>query len=425
MNDYNPIVYLTESLWRDEAFTVLLARHSLAEIISLTSLDFNPPFYYLLLHGWMRLFGPSEIAIRSLSLLFFIFLLLINYRFCLEFVTKKWAKAISLLMLINPMLFYYAFEARMYSMFAFLATLSMFAFYKRKWLIYILSTVCGLYTHSYMAFMVMVQVAYVLILLLKKNTNNILPFFLSLGSIALLYAAWIPILISQWMRSRQSWIYPIDIQLILSVLGNLFTGYEGTPAGLWRLTSLLSLVLIGTMVVFTKKKLLPNILFTLWIALPLILVLAVSLVKPLFVNRYLIFVSVAEVMVMGLVIAQMNDRRLQISLYSVTLLACLAMTIFSVPYKKKLDMRSVYQQLNTVASKNSILMVDPLVLFEGLYYYTYPSRIFIYNPQGTSLPSYLGTAITPKETVITSLPQGFPIYTISRDGAVAYSPSHN
>ncbi|MCP4417703.1 MAG: YfhO family protein, partial [Chloroflexi bacterium] len=55
----------------DEAFSYLFARMPLAEIIPtlLAEGDSHSPLHYLLLHGWMKLVGDSELALRFLSLL--------------------------------------------------------------------------------------------------------------------------------------------------------------------------------------------------------------------------------------------------------------------------------------------------------------------------------------------------------------------
>src|SRR3954467_1566998 len=54
--------------WIDEAITVGIASHPLADIPSTLRLDGSPPLYYLLLHGWMAVAGTGEAATRALSL---------------------------------------------------------------------------------------------------------------------------------------------------------------------------------------------------------------------------------------------------------------------------------------------------------------------------------------------------------------------
>jgi uncharacterized membrane protein len=66
-----PLIFLTQNLWRDEAFSYLLAKEPISKMLPLTAGDFSPPLYYIVLHYWMSIFGTSEVALRSLSTLFF------------------------------------------------------------------------------------------------------------------------------------------------------------------------------------------------------------------------------------------------------------------------------------------------------------------------------------------------------------------
>src|SRR5580700_5651505 len=60
--------FLTHSaLWLDEALTVDRARLPVSQIAESVKHDGAPPLYYYLLHFWMRVFGQSDLATRSLS----------------------------------------------------------------------------------------------------------------------------------------------------------------------------------------------------------------------------------------------------------------------------------------------------------------------------------------------------------------------
>ena len=57
---------LTEqSLWADEGNSVRLTERPLNLVIDAARADVHPPGYYLLLWGWVRLFGQGEAAVRS------------------------------------------------------------------------------------------------------------------------------------------------------------------------------------------------------------------------------------------------------------------------------------------------------------------------------------------------------------------------
>ena len=58
-----------ESFWLDEAFSYwrLLSDSSEEIIFRQEARDEHPPFYSLILHYWMKIFGESDWAIRFLS----------------------------------------------------------------------------------------------------------------------------------------------------------------------------------------------------------------------------------------------------------------------------------------------------------------------------------------------------------------------
>ena len=60
----------TSDLWVDEALTVNIAKLPVHGIFEALRHDGHPPLYYLLLHGWMSVFGQSDNAVRALSGLF-------------------------------------------------------------------------------------------------------------------------------------------------------------------------------------------------------------------------------------------------------------------------------------------------------------------------------------------------------------------
>ena len=70
---------LDTGFWIDEALSVGIASHALAEIPDVLRQDGSPPLYYALLHFWIRLFGSSETATHVLSLVFAVVLALLLY----------------------------------------------------------------------------------------------------------------------------------------------------------------------------------------------------------------------------------------------------------------------------------------------------------------------------------------------------------
>jgi uncharacterized membrane protein len=111
------------SYWWDELYSVVSSSLPINKLFSEFILrDVHPPFYSLLLKFWIMLFGNSEIAARSLSLIFTLsaFLLLLHF-------SKKNVSYLSIPVLLvffttNRLFIYYAQEARSYAMVLFLST---------------------------------------------------------------------------------------------------------------------------------------------------------------------------------------------------------------------------------------------------------------------------------------------------------------
>src|SRR5688500_10387733 len=54
----------------DEAWHTYFSQKSLGEILKIAGTDPNGPFFNLLLHFWIKLYGVSEMATRTLSIIF-------------------------------------------------------------------------------------------------------------------------------------------------------------------------------------------------------------------------------------------------------------------------------------------------------------------------------------------------------------------
>ena len=60
----------SRSFWLDEATSVRQASWDLPVIFDRMSANVHPPLFHILLHYWIRIFGRTEIAVRSYPLFF-------------------------------------------------------------------------------------------------------------------------------------------------------------------------------------------------------------------------------------------------------------------------------------------------------------------------------------------------------------------
>ncbi len=145
------------SLWSDELFSRYYVdlfgfRYLLSEGLSKET---NPPTYYLLLRGWIGLWGSSEAALRSLSALASTLCVPVAYLLGRELGSKPRALAGALFCAICPMSVYFAQEARVYALLMLAASMALWAaaVFQRDWRSlkaawwYVLSATLCLYLH--------------------------------------------------------------------------------------------------------------------------------------------------------------------------------------------------------------------------------------------------------------------------------------
>lgn len=108
--------------WVDEAYSVHLARLEFPQLLERLLLESTPPLYYALLGGWIRVFGESPSALRSLSVLFGLLGVWCVGRVTLRHVSRRAALIAVWLLALSPLHVYYSQEARMYALLALLAT---------------------------------------------------------------------------------------------------------------------------------------------------------------------------------------------------------------------------------------------------------------------------------------------------------------
>lgn len=432
-----PLHFMIQDLWRDEAFTFLLAKKNIGEILLLTAKDFNPPFYYVLIHVWIAVCGGSEISLRVPSLLFFSGTIYISYLFMKDVLKIKgvWIYLYLFLFILNPLLVYYAFEARMYSMLAFFALASSYTFFTNKKRAYLLTTILGLYTHYFMVFVILTQVITFLFLKFhKRKHEKIIPFQYFLYSLAA-FIPWIVFLLHKSADSFSTWIVSPILSDIFHVFGILYTGYErdfhflsfGSSPFIPFLvgSSLLLLTICGRGLYFyiqrnkkTEKEhhVVLIYLLTASVLLPFS-IFVVAFIHPLFLPRYLIY---STPLFLLLLVYFLHHYRplLKIVLFIALIYIALHYQIMQIQFRTKTDIKHVMQEIKYLAHDNDVLYVEnELDYFLGEYYFQ-EDKVFIYNKTYKELRFYIGKILIPKDHVTSSLPS-YPqrAFVLRQDGS--------
>lgn len=332
-----------ESIWLDEALSIdFVTREytTLGLLFELPLQDPHPPLYYLLLDGWVFVFGTSAVAVRLLSALFGIASVVLIYLLGKKVFDETAGITAALLLAFSRFHIYYAQEARMYTL---LAALTLVSYYflvdvvdadtDHDWRTiagYVIATVLVGYTHVYGFFIILAQNLYVfgrmLLCGLRERDRNVpqvwaadisVPGWIGLQtSVAVLLGPWILILlrrvftISNGGGSQVSWIEEPSIISIPFTLYVFFFNDVALFTDTFWVTGAVGLFLItvGTVAVVVRRedgrlRLGPPpgvILFATLLLTPLVGAYVVSvLVKPIYINRYLIGASLGLFLLIG------------------------------------------------------------------------------------------------------------------------------
>jgi mannosyltransferase len=299
------LLYLgKKSLWLDEIVSVSIARLDPAGFRNIVmSWELNEGLYYTLLRNWIHL-GQGEFFIRLLSVLPAVAAVPFVYLLGRRLFSEKVAVIAALLLAVNAFDVRYAQEARGYSLFAFLVVLACWFFVrcldapqeKGNWTGLVIALVLGIYAHFFAGLMLPV---FWLAALLHKRDFPWKRFLISSGIIAFLA---IPALLFVAMKNRGQvgWVQPTTWRDLYDLL-TLLSG-RGGLALLLMCGAALVLALVR-MFRLPGKAGRPAIwgeaFVWMWLVMPVAMTVVVSILKPIFVTRYLLFCLPAFVLLVA------------------------------------------------------------------------------------------------------------------------------
>lgn len=179
------LINLDQSLWLDEAINVVYAR-SVDFWWFVTKYpvgDFHPPGWFTLIWSWEKIFGFSEISVRTPSVILGITTVWLTYLVGKQLLSNRAGLFAALLLAIAPLHVYYSQEARMYALATFSVTLSFYflnrVLLKKRWagLGFMVSLILIVYS-DYLAYLI-IPAQLVYLYLVKQFSSKTLKFFLA------------------------------------------------------------------------------------------------------------------------------------------------------------------------------------------------------------------------------------------------------
>ncbi len=310
-----------QSLWYDEGVTARVAQMGAGELARWTADDIQPPLYYLLLGGWLRLFHPWPGNIAYLMRFFSTGFGVLLVALLAALARRLWGRCAGLLAglitAISPLMVYYSQEARMYAQLLFLVALAAYGVVRlldassRPGLaiagkektrlgflaLYALAGLAAMYTHYFAGFALLALALYWAHVWVResKKMRALGGFALANLIILLGYLPWLPAMWQRFQVDASYWSGRLKLdEALLKTLANFTMGatevFRLEDAQRWLpwfgLAGLIWLLALILMRVRGSQR--PLALVLHWLLLPPALILLLAYRTPKFNPRYLL-----------------------------------------------------------------------------------------------------------------------------------------
>jgi len=304
----------SQSIAGDEPFSIYMAGMHPQIIISHLMTGNNPPLWELLLHYWTRVFGIGPFAVRILPVIFSSFAAVVIFKLGTEIRSLRVGLVAALLFTFSDYHVLFAHEARCYALFVLLTSVSMLLFVRillgtsRSWFRILALAVVNtllIYTHFFGFWVLFVQVVVSLWMMLSNGAlrQHGYSYFMSLFITLAGYSPYVSVFLHRFSESasKGTWLSPPD-------------GINGLYTMLWNFSNQPIVVVVcilllgaGLLHVFWKSSVPLSDgarVVLVWFLVPFVLMFGLSYAVPMWLDRYLVFITPAYYLSLAL----MADR---------------------------------------------------------------------------------------------------------------------
>ncbi len=360
-----------KSFWLDEGSTFVIVHRDWASFWHLLwSHEGNMAFYYVLMRLWLRL-GASEFAIRSFSALAGIVTVPLIYLLGKRLFDSRVGLVSALLLAVQTAHVEYSQEARGYSLAVLLCTLSFLflhdALMRRSgasWALYVAASVLAVYTQFLAALIILAEA----VSLLACPREKIRWRHVATAAAAIvLFCVPAVIFVSTNDVGQLAWVPPLSFRQVHHAV-TLLTG-NGLILVLYA-PFLLFGVLSAIRPASTPQSMTSrwnSALVLTWFLVPIMLLLVLSLVKPLFAPRFLLMCVPAAVLLTAFGLSKVRPVWVNVPIIAAILVTSAA-SLSTYYSKPKEDWRGVTKYVLSSARPDDALVLCDSAAFD---YYRY------------------------------------------------------
>jgi 4-amino-4-deoxy-L-arabinose transferase-like glycosyltransferase len=311
----------SQSLRGDEAFDVVFSRRPVSEILrELRTTQPYPPLYHLFLKGWMTVAGHSAFALRFPSVCCSVLCVPLLYILAKLWCDERTALWAAFLLTWQPLSIWYAQDGRMYAalmLFSLAALCFAVHLWKGRreawiWAGFTATALLGVMTH-YMAFLALLaqNVCALFVAWRDLDRRLALRWLAAQIAVGLICLPWVVFVYPLLRSHTSSWAEYVSLPTMLwRVLKACTVGLTGGSC--WALGAAIASgagLLLGVVALWRTRRRRVALLIVIIIFTPVALIALMSINRPVFDERYLIFLVAPILLLVGRGLSWLRERR--------------------------------------------------------------------------------------------------------------------
>lgn len=366
----------------DEPFSIFWAQQDLGEMIKEINQGNNSPLHFIILNFWIKIFGISPLAVRSLSLLFSLLTVPIIYNLSRRVMSLEFAVFAVLVFVFSRFNHYHSMEARMYSLLVLenaallLITYDIIFNNKFRYFYFVLISLSLLYTH-YLGIIILGSCLLIILVYFKELRKDIL--FRILISVIVISVGFIPGILVMYQRisegANSTWVPEAQWT---ELYGNVIRFFNNTLSFISTCLILITLFFWNyrnnIKLLFKKISEKKHLFFVLAFLIPYMgMFLYSKLISPIFLDRYLLFTTVPLYLIFAWLFSLNFIRRPNYIGMAAVLLLMIFSVKFSPDNNREPDQMAI--EAEKYRRKKTLFCVIP-PYFDFTFYYHFSNDNF-------------------------------------------------
>jgi mannosyltransferase len=359
------------SFWNDEAATWAIGGHGFGDLLHVLRTsggDRGAALYYGMAFVWMRTFGTSELALRSLSLVA-AGTAMVPFHACARRLTATPAAwAADAVLATSSFLLAYARDARAYSLAMLSVVVAVWMFLRamesqsaRDWWIFTFLAATAIYVHWFSALVVVALFVALFAWGLEGRLRDRAR--TSVLALAVMVLPIVAVLLGG-TNTGVDWIAPLNV----AELRALVSQFTGTSSPVLQVLVAIPLVvgLVAACNASLRHRAPP--IAVMWFVLPVGLTILISIVKPLLVARYLIVTLPAFALLVGLGVFRLaRGRPARVAAMALALVVLGSGNLSNLSNGE--DWRAIVATIGQRAHSGDAILVFPATAVSSFSYY--------------------------------------------------------